>query len=318
MVADVPIRGEVRDAVFDTGSPRSGDGAAVSRDRGWLLTTFALAEIVLHAGGVQVGAGARPRGLGTSAHRLLALGPKHLGVTGWSSKSLAVVERTATAVVKRIPVTAAHLAVTTDDGVRLYAPHGGEAVDVTLPSLRVTGRRPMATGSAPVLHDGELVLLAGERAPVPRVPAERLWRVAPRELLALDAESLEPTARGPLPEGARDVLGVDGAGRVVVSTHTGVALADRRTLGRGARFDLPDLRQALHAHRWLPGPGCVVVYPRRREPHELLVVSWAGASDASMLSAAGPTGAVGSSGAGPRASALSAAGPLRPPSASHR
>jgi hypothetical protein len=261
-VADESLRGELRDAVFET------------PDEGWLLTTFALARIDLTDERARVRAEHKPKGLGTYMHRLFALGPRHLGTCGWATKSLAVIERDSGTLVKRVRIAGPHLAIEIAGSVRLYSPHSGETVDLTLPDMTVARRGAMPTGTAPLLDGGELIMLEGDRVAVPHTPLEKVWRVEPHTLTVIDGESLVATRRGPAPNDARDVIGVDRDRHIVISTSTGVVLVDRIDLAEVSRFDVPGLQQPIHTHRWLPTRQAVVILPNRFTTNELLTLAW--------------------------------------------
>jgi hypothetical protein len=244
------IRGELRDGLFEPGAT------------GWLLTTHALCELSLTDGHPRLLRACRPRGLGKYQHRLLALGAHRLGVTGWGSRSVAVIDRATGTVVDRVRVTAPHLAAAMPNAVRLFAPHGGECVDLALPALAVAARRKMPTGTRPILHDGRLFLLEGVRCEVhDEVPIRRLWRVKPERLSVLDAESLLAVNTAVAPPEARDVLGLDASGRLVISTPRGIALASSDELHELERAELDELRLPLLAHAWMPKLGAVAALP---------------------------------------------------------
>jgi hypothetical protein len=259
--ADQSIRGDLRDAYFE------------APDHGWLLTTFALGELALEDGRLTVTAQSRPRGLGTYRHRLHPLGKDHLLVSGRGSSSAVVVERVTGTVVRRIRVRSPQLSAATGDTVRFYATRDGECVDVALPSMKVS-RAPMVTGTAPTISGNELVMLEGVRTAA--VQSGKASRIEPTALVALSLDSLSPIRRGPAPTGARDVLGVDASGRIVVSTSSGIALADRETFSEVARYDVPEPLRPIHAHRWLGRLDRVAVYARRLDAHELRLIGWDG------------------------------------------
>jgi hypothetical protein len=257
------VRGEVRDGLFEV------------RGAGWLLTTHALCELSIADDHPSVQRSWRPQALGTYRDRLLALGAEHVGVTGWGSKSLAVINRGTRTVVDRVRVAAPHHAVAMPGSVRLYAPHGGECVELTLPSLAVAARRKMPTGTRPIPHGGMLFLLEGKRRAVhDEVPIKKMWRVQPERLSVLDAETLLPLISAPAPTEVRDVLGVDALGRLVISTPRGIALASSEELHELARVELDELRLPLLAHAWLPKLNAVAALPFPPGPaleHELII-----------------------------------------------
>lgn len=261
------MRGELRDGVFD------------SPDEGWLLTTSGLCRVDLSGAAPRVTKAVKPKGLGTYLWRLLPLGPDHLGATGWATRSLAVIDRACGTVEKRIRVVSPHLAVKRGDHVRLYAPHGGECLDLSLPSLARAGRRAMPLGTAPVIHGGELLMASGDRKPLDaESDVDEIWRVVPKAIVALDPESFSELRRAAAPAGARDLLGVDSAGRLIVSTDTGVALLSNPTLHEEGRVDLPSLSKPVAFHAFVEGMDAVVISPDRFLPKELVTIRWAAGS----------------------------------------
>jgi hypothetical protein len=236
-----------------------------------VLTTSALCRLSV-AGEPRVLDVQRPKGLGTYLWRLLELGPDHFGATGWATKSVAVISRSTWEVETRLRIPAPHLAVRRGDVVRLYSPHGGMCLDVLPPELERIAQPPMPLGTAPLIDRGELFVLHGRRTQTDRaVPIEKIWRIEPDTLLALDPDSLAELRRAPAPKGARDVLGVDSDGRLIVSTHTGIALVGRDSLTELARIDAVD-RASFHT----VVAGAVVISPDGFAPRELVVVSWSG------------------------------------------
>jgi hypothetical protein len=253
------LRGEIRDGRIDAAG------------EGWVLTTSAICKLTV-ADEPRVLEIKRPKGLGTYLWRLLELGPDHFGATGWATKSVAVISRESWTIEKRLRIPAPHLAVEHGDVVRLYSPHGGVCLDVRLPELERVGQEPMPLGTAPVVDGGELFLLHGRKRQADQaVPIEKIWQIEPDTLLALDAESLAELRRAPSPAAARDVIGVDAAGRLIVSTHRGIALVARDSLEELERVDVAD-RVAFHA--FVPGASAVVVSPDGLAPRELVVVRW--------------------------------------------
>ena len=76
----------------------------------------------------------------------------------------------------------------------------------------------------------------------------------------------------PLPTRAREVLGKDKRGQVVVSTDDGFALVDRSTLSEIARLTLP-AANGLRAHAFLGRQQTMVMLDEMR-PRELIVARW--------------------------------------------
>jgi hypothetical protein len=257
------MRGELRDGLFEP----SGEG--------WLLTTQALCKVDVSGDTPRVLETLRPKGLGTYLWRLLAIGRDHLGATGWATASVAVVGRQSGRLEKRLRIASPHLATPEGDLVRLFSPHGGECLDVRLPSLARAEQRAMPFGTNPVLHEGELFMLAGRRIEADRsIPIERMWRIERETIAALDPSSLTIRRETPAPPESREVLAVDSNGLLVVSTDSGIVLIDRETLREEARAALPDLSRPVFAHEFVPGADAVVISPDRFVPTELAVLTW--------------------------------------------
>jgi hypothetical protein len=259
------MRGELRDGFFEP----SGEG--------WLLTTQALCRVDVSGDIPAVVDTLRPKGLGTYLWRLLAIGPDHLGATGWATASVALVGRQSGRLEKRLRIASPHLATTDGDLVRLFSPHGGECLDVRLPTFARTDRRKMPFGTNPVLHDGELFMLAGRRIQADRsIPINSVWRIEPETIVALDPSSLAIRRQARAPMECREVLAVDSDNRLVVSTDSGFVLLHRDTLREEARAQLPDLSRPVFAHEFVPGADAIVISPDRFVPTELAVVTWHG------------------------------------------
>jgi hypothetical protein len=257
------MRGELRDGLFEP----SGEG--------WLLTTQALCKVDVSGHTPGVVETLRPKGLGTYLWRLLAIGPDHLGATGWATASVAVVGRRSGRLEKRLRIVSPHLATAEGNLVRLYSPHGGECLDVRLPSVARGDQREMPHGTNPVLHDGELFMLAGRRIAADRsIPIETMWRIERETIVAVDPRSLAIRRDAPAPPESREILGVDSTGRLVVSTDVGIVLVRRDTLREEARAELPGLSRPVFAHEFVPAADAVVISPDRFVPTELAVVTW--------------------------------------------
>lgn len=256
------LHGEVRDGVF---TPDGG---------GWLLTTFAICRVSFKPE-LSVSACDRPAGMGTYLWRLLDLGSGWLGATGWTTSSIVVIDSTGLSVRKRVRLISPHLALRRTGAVRLLAPHGGEWLDLELPSLNRSDHGTMPTATGAVQCGDELWMLAGDRVAIDEhVPIERAWRVRPSRLLALDLDSLSELRAAAAPRGAREVLGADSAGRMVISTDNGVSVVDADSLVELGRVDMRSAWQPLSAHAFVPTTDSVVAFRERFEPAELIVITW--------------------------------------------
>ena len=76
----------------------------------------------------------------------------------------------------------------------------------------------------------------------------------------------------PLPAGAREVLGKDKEGRVVISTDDGLVLVERSTLREVARLALPDVHR-IRGHAFLCTQQAMVMIDQTR-PRQLIVARW--------------------------------------------
>jgi hypothetical protein len=87
-----------------------------------------------------------------------------------------------------------------------------------------------------------------------------------------DASTFEQRSRVPMAAGTREVLGVDDAGRVVISTDDGLVLLHRSALTELARLALPTAN-GIRSHAFLDGRQTVVMIDDAR-PRELIVARW--------------------------------------------
>lgn len=253
------LRGDVRDGLLDA------DGG------GWLLTNSALVRVEV-ADRMTVVDTLVPKGMGKHQSRLHALGDNRYGACNWMGKRLYVVDVTTSALVKTINVVAPHLSVLNAETVTLYAPHGGERLVLGRGALDRLEHTSMPTGTMPFYCDGEIVMLTGERIAMPHINPTRGWIVSRQNLVLLDAASLTERRSAAAPRGARDVLGTDHAGQLVISTDDGVVIADRRTLKEIDRVTFAQ-PVALGAHTFLTARQAVVmtngIFSR-----ELIVARW--------------------------------------------
>jgi hypothetical protein len=256
VAAERGLRGEVRDGRLD----RAG--------KGWLLTTSALVRVDL-AGAPRIADLLVPRGLGRYHSRLLAMGDDRFGVCPWPGQTLSVVDVQTRAVIKKIRVAAPHLSLVSEQTVTLYAPHGGQRMLLRGQDLERLEVASMPTGTRPFFDDGEVVMVLGQRRPIPHSTS---WEIARDGLGIFDAKTFEEHARVPMPAGGREVLGKDKRGRVVISTDDGFALVDRSTLSEIARLALP-VANGLRAHAFLGTQQTTVMLDDMR-PRELIVVRW--------------------------------------------
>jgi hypothetical protein len=256
VAAERGLRGDVRDGRLD--------GAG----RGWLLTTSALVRVDV-AEAPRVVEVLAPRGLGRYHARLLPMGDSRYGVCTWLARTLTVVDVHAAAVVKRIKVPAPHLSVVDERTVTLYAPHGGRRMLLRRSDLERLEGAAMPMGTRPWFDAGELVMVVGERRPIAHTSA---WDISRDALGRFDASTFEERLRVPVPAGARDVLGEDDAGRLVISTDDGFVLVDRSSLNEVARLALP-ISNPMRSHAFLATQQTVVTMDQM-PPLQLIVARW--------------------------------------------
>ena len=257
------LRGELRDGL-------------VTGDEALCLTTHAICRLRLFPQ-PEVVATYRPKGLGTYLWRILDFGPDFVAVTGWALKSVLVLNRHDGTVVKRISAAAPQSSMRIDDHtIRLFALHGGEVVDVDLKTLKPIERHRVPDGTRAIVAEGEVFTLTGPRqAADSHVDIKQIWRIEPKELVALDGK-LRITRRVPAPAGARDAIAITD-GVVVIATDRGIALARKTDLGPLGVFDIAD--SGVWEYAFVMGARAVVVSVDRFTPTEIKVVRWTTKSD---------------------------------------
>jgi hypothetical protein len=256
VAAERGLRGDLRDGLLD----RAG--------RGWLLTTSALVRVDV-AEAPKILEVLAPRGLGRYHARLLPMGDNRYGVCPWTGQTLTVVDVHTPAIIKKIRAPAPRLSVVGEETVTLYAPHGGQRMHLRRRDLERLQVADMPTGTRPWLDDGELVMVLGERRPITHSSA---WEITRNALGRFDASTFEERRRVSMPAGARDVLGKDDAGRVVISTDGGLVLVHRSTLDEVARLALPTAN-GMRSHAYLHAQQAMVMLDHSR-PRELIVARW--------------------------------------------
>jgi hypothetical protein len=255
------LRGEVRDGLVDA------DG------RGWLLTASALVRVDVSSG-LHILDTLTPKGVGKYQSRLLPFGDQRLGVVNWMGNVLSIVDLSTGALMKKLKIAAPHMSRVEDRHVTLFSPHGGERLVVRRDNLARVQSSPMPTGTAPWFDGADLVMVTGTRAPIPRVAPTRGWTIARHAIGVFDAATLAERLLVATRQDTRDVLGVDRAGRLVLSTDRGFFLADRDNLAEVARFDLPTnkLDTGL-VHRFVPMYQAVAM-ASGIDAREIVVVRW--------------------------------------------
>jgi hypothetical protein len=109
----VAVRGEVRDAVFD------------SPDEGWLLSSYALSRVKVEGTRPRILSTIRPSGLGRNQRTLLAVDDAHLAVGAWWSTTTTLLRTSDAAVVRRLKLGSPECVHRTGAIARLFAPHSG-------------------------------------------------------------------------------------------------------------------------------------------------------------------------------------------------
>jgi len=178
VTAERGLRGEVRDGALD------------ETGRGWLLTTSALVRVDV-AAAPRIVEVLVPRGLGRYQARLLPMGDDRYGVCQWPGQTLTVVDVHSAAIVKKIRVPAPYVSVVDEQTVTLYAPHGGQRLLLGRRDLERLEETAMPTGTRPWFDDGELVMVLGERRPIPH---SNNWQIARDALGVFDASTFEERA----------------------------------------------------------------------------------------------------------------------------
>lgn len=267
------IAGELRDAVFDP------DGQSA-----WLLAIYGLCQVTLEPLAITRVVRA---GLGTSKNGLCALGREWLGIFNSHQTTLIVVDRATgqRRTTLRVPGPDLVRPGPVEHTAWLVALRDGQAGLLHLGSLRISQRRRLPKVVAPIVA-GQEVLAVADQVTLDGVPIDRFGRPAPERVVALGLEAFDLRRHGPKLPGLVAVLGVDVAGRPVVSTHQGFIILDRATLAPLARFDLDwPIQGACHVPDTDTDADAVVLVPsldakaaptggQESFPEELVVIRW--------------------------------------------
>jgi hypothetical protein len=144
-------------------------------------------------------------------------------------------------------------------------------VDIDLKTLKPIQRHHVPDGTRAIVADGEVFTLLGpRRAADTHADIQQIWRIEPKELVALD-KGLKVSRRAPAPLGAREVLAITD-GVIVIATDRGVALARASDLGALGALEIE--RSDVWQHTFVWGGRSVVVSPDRFIPTQLKVVRW--------------------------------------------
>jgi hypothetical protein len=218
--------------------------------------------------------GREREGMGTYKWKLLPLGPRHICVSGWASRTISIVDRATLKKVRSLRSWAPDLVIDASDGgsVWVCSFYGGEARLLDTERLSVRSTRTLRLGRDP-FHDGDKILVAAGRrvAANEHVAVEQIHAVEPTHVAVLDAGSFEAFGESKPIRHLRGVLGLDRHGHIVVSTHGGLALLDRTTLALVDDIEVTDRAWQVCFN---VETNSVVLMPKQFWGEELVVVSW--------------------------------------------
>lgn len=254
-----------------------------------LLATFGVQELDL--GTMRIGRTLRA-GVGKYLQHLHVLDSDHLGLARMGGRSLAVMQLTRWAIVRRLNIAAPDLICREADHLIAYSFYNG-AVTWIDPALKSTGpTRPVPLCVAPVVDKDAIFALAAEKRPLGRdISIDRIYNLAPRqEMMVFEVATGRQLDRIPLETRIDWIHGIDGGGRLVLSHDRDLLLFDarRRQVVAGYRIEprhpieanVP--RPSSHLFRLyavsIAGPFSAVIIPDRNI-RELWHVSWRGDAD---------------------------------------
>lgn len=270
------IPGDLRDGFIDAGS-----------DEGWLLCSHGLARVSLDP---MRPSGSVRKGIGTYQWRLFRISPDLVAITGWITRSIALVSTPDLQMVKRIVIGSPDLVMSGDAATEMWllAFHAGEAALLDLAQLKVVERRAIPTGIAPVILGDTILLLAGHRTRLSGVSIEDMWAVEADRPILLDRSTFTIVGEGPalhagplakvsevdkwigLPMNPMRTGGVDRAGRAVVASQRGVAIIDPVTLRVVGEWRSIDPRARFSEAL----DGVVAIDARWEKQDRLTIVTW--------------------------------------------
>ncbi len=248
-------------------------GAALAEDgtRLMMLATFAIQELDL--GTMQIGRTLRA-GVGKYLQHLHALDSDHLGLARMGGRSLAVMQISRWAIIRRLNIAAPDLICRQADRLIAYSFYNGSVTTID-PALRRTGpTRPVPLCVSPVVDGLEVYALAAEKRPLGRdISIDRIYNLAPlQEMKVFEVATGRQLDRIPLGIGIDWIHGIDGGGRLVLS-H------DRQLIV----FD-PRRRQIIGSYRIEPRHPIEANFPRPSSHlFKLYAVSVAGSSEAVII-----------------------------------
>jgi hypothetical protein len=265
------IPGDLRDGFIE---PDAGEA--------WVLGSHGLARMSLDP---MTPIAVHRAGIGKYHWRLFPIGANLLGVTGWITKSIAIVERATGTVVGRVPIRSPDLvtAIAGSSDVWLLAFHDGAAARYDVGRRRVVERRAIPLGTGPVVVGERIFLLAGTRTKLPDVALDEMWSIRVSHPVAIEARTFDVLQHGPaltsvpldthwdsIPSNIRPASGIDANGRLAMWTSRGIAVFDPGTLGL-----LGEWRAATPGAAYAPSlEAFVAIDERWHERDRLHVVTW--------------------------------------------
>ncbi len=266
-------------------------GATLSEDGGrlWLLATFAVQELDL--GTMQMGRTLRA-GVGKYLQYLHPLDSDRLGLARMGGRSLALMQVSRWAIVRRLNIAAPDLVCREADRFIAYSFYNG-SVTVLDPTLNSAGPvRPLPLCLSPVVYGDQIFALAGEKRPLGRdISIDRIYNLAPKqEMRVFEVATGRQLDRIPLEISIDWIHGIDGGGRLVLSHDRQLILFDprRRQVVDSYRVEprhpieanvpRPSSRLFKLYAVSIAGPFEAVIIPDR-DVREIWHVSWTGDAD---------------------------------------
>ncbi len=204
-------------------------GVALSADsrRLWLLSTFAVQELDL---GTMSMARTLRAGVGKYLQHLHPLDSDHLGLARTGGRSLAVMQLSRWAIVRRLNIAAPDLICRDADRFIAYSFYNGAVSSIDL-ALKSNGpMRPLPLCVAPVVDKEEIFALAAEKRPLGRdISMDRIYNLAPiQEMKVFEVATGRELDRIPLETRVDWIHGIDAGGRLVLSHDRQLILFDPR------------------------------------------------------------------------------------------
>jgi hypothetical protein len=241
------LAGELRGAVL------AGD-----ESRLLLLATFAVQE--LNLGTMQMSRTLRA-GVGKYLQHFHALDSDHLGLARMGGRSLAVLQLSRWAIVRRLNIAAPDLICQVADRFVAYSFYNGAVtwIDRALQRGGNAGTVPLCL--APVVDDDMIFALAAEKRPLGRdIPIDRIYNLAPtQEIKVFELTTGRQLDRIPLEIGIDWIHGIDGQRRLVLSHDRQLILFDPRSRTVAGAYRL-EPRHPVEARVPRPSPHLFKLY----------------------------------------------------------